>query len=111
MLAHRWAWSAANGDPGPLNVLHRCDNRLCVNVEHLFLGTQADNMRDMDSKGRRGTARGEQRGTAKLTESDVRVIRSLNASGGSHRRLAAQFGVSKTQVGAICTREKWAWLA
>jgi HNH endonuclease len=52
--AHRVAWELANGPiPGRLFVLRRCDNRLCVNPEHLFLGTQSDNMRDMAAKGRR----------------------------------------------------------
>jgi hypothetical protein len=51
--AHRWAWTQANGPiPAGMKVLHRCDNPPCWNVEHLFLGTQRDNMRDMAVKGR-----------------------------------------------------------
>lgn len=53
MLTHRAAWTVANGPiPEGLFVLHHCDNRRCVNVEHLFLGTGLDNMRDMAAKGR-----------------------------------------------------------
>lgn len=51
--AHRMAWLLQRGEiPEGLQVLHKCDNRKCANVEHLFLGTQADNVADMMSKGR-----------------------------------------------------------
>jgi hypothetical protein len=52
-LAHRFVWQAINGPiPSGLNVCHACDNPRCINIEHLFLGTQADNLRDMRQKGR-----------------------------------------------------------
>lgn len=52
--AHRLAWLFTYGDPGELQVLHRCDNPPCVRPDHLFLGTVADNMKDRDAKGRNG---------------------------------------------------------
>ena len=54
--AHRMSWFLAHGSWPDLCVLHRCDVKLCVRPDHLFLGTQADNVRDMDEKGRRRNA-------------------------------------------------------
>lgn len=74
--AHRYAWTVKNGAiPSGMSVLHRCDNPKCVNPEHLFLGTQADNMRDMKSKGRARAPAGERHRDARLTEDAVRRIR------------------------------------
>ena len=57
MLAHRWTWEQANGPiPEGLCVLHRCDNPPCINLNHLFLGTLADNAKDAQEKGRMPTA-------------------------------------------------------
>ena len=73
-LAHRVAWELAHGRPVPdgMCVCHRCDNPLCVNPAHLFLGTQADNLRDMQTKGR-GAA-------PKLSDEDIREICALSES-------------------------------
>lgn len=111
-LAHRFAWERANGQiANGLHVLHRCDNRKCVNVSHLFLGTNLDNIRDMHAKGRAkgGTLSGEAVRTSKLTWGDVGAIRSLYASGEySQRKLAIQFGIAQTTIGVIVRREHWA---
>lgn len=64
--AHRLAWTLGHGViPDGMHVLHRCDNRRCINVDHLFLGTHQENMADRSAKGRQ--ARGERAGLARLT--------------------------------------------
>src|SRR2546422_5027560 len=65
---HRLVWSLLNGQiPRGINVLHTCDNPACGRIEHLFLGTHTDNMKDMKSKGRNVYYKGEMHGRAKLT--------------------------------------------
>lgn len=109
--AHRVAWALENGSiPDGLCVLHQCDNRACVNPGHLFLGTQADNQRDMIQKGRSRKARGERHGRARLTESDVQEIRGLLGDGMTLRAVAARFGVSVTTIHDLKTGKTWAWL-
>jgi len=108
--ANRVAWELTYGPiPEGLVVCHRCDNRRCVNPAHLFLGTVADNVRDMDQKGRRRACRGEDRRNAKLTEHHVRVIRYLRDNGVSlsQRRQAEMFGVNHTTIERIGTRREW----
>ena len=105
-LAHRVSWIFANGAiPDGLWVLHHCDNRRCVRPDHLFLGTRADNLSDMDSKGRR--ARGEKIARAKLTETGVREIRTRFASGERRIDLARHFGVSFGAISAVVSGETW----
>lgn len=103
--AHRFAWFLETGE-WPLRetpfVLHHCDNRLCVRIEHLFLGTNADNIADKVAKGRQ--ARGERAGGAKLTEADVRTIR---AGEGPQREVASRFGICQQTVSEIRLGEKW----
>lgn len=106
--AHRIAWELAVGPiPDGLFVCHRCDNRACVNPGHLFLGTNADNMRDMREKGRR-KGRGGKKGTAhcmaKLTDSQVLEIRG---SDGTQAAVAAAYGVSQALVHLIRHRKIW----
>jgi hypothetical protein len=73
-LAHRVSWFIKNGRTDKC-VLHRCDNRPCVNPDHLFEGTQQDNIRDCVNKGRHGWVTGEDDPNAKLTWDLVRAIR------------------------------------
>ena len=113
MKTHRVSWMLHHGDPGALHVLHRCDNPLCVNPAHLWLGTHAANMKDMMRKGRHRTH--DQRGTAnpraRLTESQVVELRRLYASGQLRQtQLASRFGITQAQVSAIVRRDAWAHL-
>lgn len=124
--AHRVAYYLHSGiDPADLLVCHECDNPPCTNPAHLFLGTDQDNIRDRNAKGRQ--ARGDRsgartmpevypRGTAsyyaKLTEAQVNNLRLQYAIGGtSHRKLAKIYGISYAQVGYIIQRKKWAHVA
>jgi hypothetical protein len=109
--AHRASWVLAYGPiPAGLFVCHHCDNRRCVRPSHLFLGTQADNMRDAAAKGR--TTRGERDGTAKLTEQYVRSIRARYAAGGVlMRELAQEHGVSITTIRFVIRGMRWAHVA
>lgn len=90
--------------PDGLLVLHECDNRPCVNPEHLFIGTDADNVADMDAKGRRCVLRGSENGMAKLVEDDVRAIRAATTSG---ILLAAQYDVSPSLISLIRLGRVW----
>jgi len=93
--AHRLSWGLHHGNPGKLFVCHHCDNPACVRPDHLFIGTQFDNMRDMVRKGRYGARFGDRRYQPTLTEREVKTIR---ASGESHKALARRFGVTMKVV-------------
>jgi hypothetical protein len=103
--AHRGAWMVMKGNPGDKWVLHKCDNRGCCNPDHLFLGTQSDNMQDCSKKGR--INRGEDRPQAKLTEEQVKSMRRRRDLGATYRDLIAEFGVSKSSVHRIVHHETW----
>lgn len=107
--AHRVAWVQAKGPiPEGLLVLHRCDNRPCVRVDHLFLGTWADNIADMDAKGRRviGWAPHRVRGT-KLTQAQVSEIKQRLINGETQTALAADYNVSQPLISAIKLGKSW----
>jgi hypothetical protein len=117
ILTHRFSWELANGPvPEGLYVLHKCDNPPCVRPDHLFLGTYKDNFEDMRRKGRwynhfahvTYIHRGEEAGTAKLTEREVKKIRTLRATGEwTLQALADKFKVSKSNVLFIVQRKSW----
>lgn len=115
--AHRFSWEIHNGPiPKGMQVLHDCDNPPCVRPDHLFLGTQLDNLNDMRSKGRgfvppAGTAKWELHGNARLTKLQVREIRALAIKAKTHLELAERFGVSRTQISRIIRNERWRELA
>ena len=118
--AHRFAWELANG-PIPEGkgfhgtcVLHRCDTPRCVRDAHLFLGTNADNVRDMDNKGRRVSVNpvGEQHPLHKLTAGQAGEIRRRLADfeRGMVPALAVEFGVKPSTIWAIKHGRLWAHL-
>lgn len=110
--AHRVAWIYTHRKLLPRNLLvcHTCDNRACCNLNHLFLGSPADNLRDAAAKGRMN--RGEARYNAKMTEAKVRKVRSLYATGTINmKELAAQFGVVTTAIFNIIHRNRWKHVA
>lgn len=102
--AHRIAWELVNGPivDDDMQVLHRCDNPACVNPDHLFLGTIADNMIDRNKKGRVPT--GENCKSAKLKIADIKEIRqsSLPAT-----ELAKHYGVTHSAVSYVRRGETW----
>jgi hypothetical protein len=103
LRAHRVAWVKVHGEiPKGMLVLHRCDTPPCVNVDHLFLGTNDDNMRDMVEKGR--AACGEALVQSKLTEDDVRAIRKDPRD---TVVLGREYGVDHTSIGRIKRRVTW----
>ena len=114
--AHRISWELYN-DPIPTGkgyhgicVLHQCDNSICVNPDHLFLGTQADNLRDRDEKGRGADRRGEKAGGVKLTEEKVRLIKrflALPKGRFTQRTIGKLFGVTQQLVTNINTGSRW----
>ena len=106
--AHRVSWIIYRGPiPEGMWVLHQCDNRACVNPDHLFLGTAQDNTNDMMKKGRdgHGCCYGETAYNHKLTEDVVLQIRS--SVGVKQRDLAKRFGVCQRVIFDIIHRKIW----
>lgn len=107
--AHRFAYELSAGQPIPEGtvVCHSCDNPLCVRFDHLFLGSQADNIADMDAKGRRRVGIGEKVCTAKLTADRVQEIRQRYARGEKLAHLGRCYGVAPQSIWAIVNRKTW----
>jgi hypothetical protein len=103
------SWMLSRGPvPHGLFVLHRCDVKKCVNPEHLFLGTQKDNMDDCAAKGRRKWLRGADIGMSKLSSEDVALMRKLRSEGKLQKDLAQMFHISPKQVSVIVRGIQWA---
>jgi len=108
MLAHRVSYRLHRGKfPKKMRVLHTCDMPCCVNPEHLFLGTQRDNVLDMEQKGRAYHPNGEAHGLSKLTEANVRAIR-LDPR--SSPKIARDYGVTAFSIRSIRSGRTWSWL-
>ena len=109
-LAHRVAWVFFRGPiQNGLCVLHQCDNPRCVNPAHLFLGTQADNVRDMDKKARRVSRPlfGDAHPRARLTSAAVVRIRSLYETGLGQKEIGSRLGVSQSTVSRVLRGAGW----
>ena len=118
-LAHRLMWTAKNGEiKDGLCVCHKCDNRKCINPDHLFLGSRFDNMQDMIAKGRakfvgflspnfKGPRpkKGEENGRAVLNSALVEKIRAV--CGKTNKSIAAEFGVSPATIQRVRTGANW----
>ena len=103
--AHRLMWIMMRGViPYGLEILHKCDNPPCVNPDHLFMGTQSDNILDSVSKGRFNRPSGENHPKAKLTSTQVQEIRKAKLS---QRKLAHEYGVTRWAICAILSGRSW----
>lgn len=110
VLAHRVSYELFIGCiPDGKNVCHSCDNRLCVNPHHFWLGSQSENLKDAVSKGRmfRPNTTGENNGNRKLSADDVEKIRSMHDGGQKKYQIAELFGVSPSTIGDVISRKTW----
>jgi len=107
--AHRFSWVLHHGKiNGGLLVCHKCDNKKCVNPNHLFLGTYLDNNHDRDNKGRAIHQSGETHGRSKLTQNDVDTIRTLRIEKHlSQYELAKMFPVTRSTIKSILDGKTW----
>lgn len=107
--APRVAWAMAHGpiESRQVFVCHRCDNPLCVRLDHLFLGSVADNAADREAKGRGARRIGEFNPMTTISRADAESIRGLVGTA-TYRQIADRFGVSVSVVGRIARGESWA---
>jgi hypothetical protein len=114
VYAHRFAWELEHGPiPPGMSILHRCDNPPCANAQRcLFLGTRADNIRDMYAKGRDRKARGGQHHRASMTDDQARLVLRLYRSGAATQaELALLVGTTQTTISAMCRGKTWTHLS
>lgn len=106
--AHRYAWFLTHGPiPRRAMVLHRCDNRSCVNPDHLYLGDQSANMQDRIERNPASILHGVRHGMARLSEPEVQAIRQRYDAGESPYLIAADYPVKFGAISAIGLRRNW----
>jgi hypothetical protein len=106
--AHRVAYFFFNDQWPTDRACHTCDNPTCCNPNHLFDGTQQENVADMIAKGRRVLRTAMAHPHAKLTPAEAIQIRDRNYRGEAYLALAQEYGVSKATIARVCTGEHWA---
>ncbi|SIT74622.1 HNH endonuclease [Pontibaca methylaminivorans] len=109
-LSHRISFQMFIGDiPDGYVVCHSCDNRLCVNPRHLWIGTQSDNLKDAVAKGRmfRPDTTGERNGNKKLNWGKVEAIREMHSRGVKKHLIAQAFQVSPSTIGEVVNYKIW----
>lgn len=106
LAAHRFMYGLVHGpvETGTF-VCHKCDVRCCINPDHMFLGSQAENMADMARKGRGEYWRAGNHPQAKLKKEQIPLIRADRRKG---RIIAAEYGVTESTVNYIKARRLWA---
>lgn len=112
--AHRLALELSGVEVSAAAVVcHTCDNRLCCNPAHLWLGTNEDNLQDMANKGRaRNAVRfGVENHKHKLTPESVLAIRRRSGCGESRTALAREYGIAVQSVSRIARGLSWSWLS
>lgn len=109
LTAHRAAWMLTCGSlpDDKLEVCHTCDNPLCCNPAHLWIGTHKQNMDDKANKKRGNVPYGNAHKNAKLDDDKIALIRSCLASGVSQRAIAREFGVSQPTICYINHDIRW----
>ena len=105
---HRVTCFLAHGEPKPdENALHSCDNRSCVNPDHLRWGTQLENIQDAIARNRWTSNRGTKNGRAKINPDVVRAIRAIWGTGPTIIQIAELYGISNQMVSRIITKKAW----
>ena len=113
VLSHRYSYKIYKGEiSNKLHVCHKCDNRKCCEPDHLFLGTDKENMQDCKDKGRTAKGdlvarRGEFNGNSKFTNEIVLDIRKMCEEGYKDRQIANKYNCSVFQVNAVRHRRTW----
>lgn len=108
LRAHRASYAVNVGAiPDRMMVCHKCDNRSCINPDHLFIGSPKENTLDMVNKGRKFLTKGALHGMAKLSDKDVSEIIQLRKSGLLLKEIAARYGVTFQHVSLITHRKSW----